>query len=106
MKNIAIGIALLLIAGCATHYTEIRNERVAMFLKAPDAKAVYFECSVDGFKPHLAEKTKWGTWRIDAGRAEDFTYFYRVDGVVLVPDCKFKENDDFGGKNCIFMPNM
>ena len=98
MKSIAIGIALLMLSGCATHYTEIRNEQVVMFLKALDAEAVYFECSLDGYKPRLAEKTKGGVWRIDAGRAEEFSYYYRVDGVVLVPDCKFKENDDFGGK--------
>ena len=38
-----------------------------------------------------------------AAKAE-FSYFYIVDGVVHVPECKFYEKDDFGSYNCVYVP--
>jgi hypothetical protein len=106
VKSIAIGITLLLIAGCTAHYHQVRNDRARLFLRVPDATSVYFAYSVNRFRPQRTDKTKWGSWRIDVPATQEFTYFYSVDGVVFVPDCKLKEKDDFGGENCIFVPNM
>jgi hypothetical protein len=106
MKSLVFGIALLLTFGCATHYSIIRNNRALLFLKSSVAESVYLRSSLDGFKLHPAEESERGTWRVELPSTAEFKYFYLVDGVVTVPDCRFKEKDDFGGENCIFVPNM
>lgn len=105
MKRIVLGIILFLIAGCTVHYQRIQNDRVNLFVTVSGASEVYFASSVDGFRLHPAQKTLWGAWKVDAPASGEFTYFYRVDGSVWVPECKSKETDDFGSQNCIFTPS-
>ena len=32
--------------------------------------------------------------------------FYIVDGAVYLPQCRLKEQDDFGSANCLYIPGM
>ena len=62
--------------------------------------------SVDGYQLHQAEKIDSKTWLVTMPVGSEFTYFYIIDGIAYVPPCRFKEKDDFGSENCIFIPEM
>lgn len=93
--------------GCASrHYYTVEKDAVRICLREPDAKAVYFASSLDGFEPVKAKKNGDETWEVTVPKDVEFRYFYIVDGVVYVPLCTFKEHDDFGSENCIYVPGM
>jgi hypothetical protein len=98
-------VAALCLAGCtATHYHKRQSDRVTFYLKAPKASGVVFASSLDAYRPHLASKVDGSRWVISTVPGSEFRYFYIVDGNVYVPECKFYENDDFGSRNCIYVP--
>jgi hypothetical protein len=99
-------IAALCLAGCAaaTHYHERQSDRVTFYLKAPGARGVAFASSLDAYSPHLASKVDGSCWVVSVAASSEFRYFYLVDGAVYVPECKFYEKDDFGSRNCVFVP--
>jgi hypothetical protein len=43
---------------------------------------------------------------VSAPAGEGFSYFYLVDGRVLVPECAYREDDGFGQGSCIYLPDM
>ena len=47
-----------------------------------------------------------GSWQISVPGNESFRYFYMIDGKKFLPDCLLRENDDFGGENCIYSPEL
>ena len=96
----------LLCAGCATHYYRIEADRVNLYLRMPEAKIVYFSTSLEEFELYRTKKSESGIWQVAVPAPREFTYFYKVDGSIYLPDCKLKEKDDFGDENCIFMPDM
>jgi hypothetical protein len=106
VKHVLLGVIFLFLAGCGTHYYKISGNSVSLFLKSPDARKVYFASSLNQYKLQPAEKMKCGVWEIEVSAAREFRYFYKVDGVVYLPDCRLKERDDFGAENCVFVPNM
>ena len=98
-------VAALCLAGCAaTHYYKRQADRVTFYLKAPGARGVVFASSLDAFSPHLASKVDGSRWMVSTASGSEFRYFYIVDGIVYVPECKFYEEDDFGSRNCIYVP--
>ena len=99
-------IAALCLAGCAaaTHYHERQSDRVIFYLKAPGARGVAFASSLDDFSPLPASKVDGSRWAVSVAANNEFKYFYIVDGAVYVPDCRFYEQDDFGSRNCVYMP--
>ena len=98
-------VVTLCLAGCvATHYHERQSDRVTFYLKAPGAKGVVFVSSLDAYSPHLASKVDGSRWVVSAAAGSEFRYFYIVDGAVYVPECKFYEKDDFGSRNCVYVP--
>jgi hypothetical protein len=101
---IAINLMVFL-GGCAAHYyrTDDASATVNFYLRDPDAKTVILYASSDGFKPRKAELLN-GRWTNTLPIAQEFSYFYRVDGEIFVPGCRFREADDFGTENCIFLP--
>lgn len=99
-------ILMLAFSGCATHYYQINNDTVSIFLKKPDAKRVYFLSSLDGYKPRKAARVDDETWQINAPAKTEFKYFYYVDGTVYLPACRLQEQDDFGSKTCIYIPGL
>ena len=96
----------LLGAGCATHYYKINADWVNLYLRLPEAKIVYFSTSLDEFALYRTKKLASGIWEVALPASREFTYFYKVDGVIYLPDCKLREKDDFCDENCVFIPDM
>lgn len=106
MKRILVlaMLAGLMSYGCAVHDYRRQGDVVTLMLRKPDARQVSLYTSLDRFKPRLASAVD-GRWEVTLPAVKTFRYFYRVDGVLYVPDCPRKEKDDFGAENCIFDPN-
>ena len=99
-------VASLCLAGCtATHYHERQLDRVTFYLKAPSAGGVVFASSLDAYSPQLASKVDGSRWVVSTASGSEFRYFYIVDGAVYLPECKFYEKDDFGSRNCVYVPD-
>ena len=96
----------LLGAGCATHYYKMNADKVNLYLRMPEAKIVYVSTSLDEFALYRTNKLASGIWEVAMPATREFTYFYKVDGSIFLPDCKLREKDDFGDENCIFIPGM
>ena len=103
MRWLFLILAISTVAGCTTHYYKTQNDLVSIYLKK-NAQQVYFASSIDRYTLHPIDRNGKGCWEIQVSGNEAFRYFYVVDGKVYVPDCRFKEFDDFGMQNCIFMP--
>jgi hypothetical protein len=98
-------VVALCLAGCAaTHYYKRQSDRVTFYLKALGARGVVFASSLDAYSPHLASKVGGSRWVVSVAAGSEFRYFYIVDGAVYVPECKFYEKDDFGSRNCVYVP--
>lgn len=106
MKDLPAMLAVVaLMAGCATHYHRVQDDRVSLYLERPEAKRVSLACSLDGFAPREARwEDGWWVVRLPADRA--FRYFYILDGRSFTPACRLKEKDDFGAENCLFDPRL
>ncbi len=94
--------AILMIAGCAGHFYREEADGVHLYLRDGRAAEVQFASSLDGFALHRLEKMGSKTWEITLPKTEEFSYFYRVDGRIHLPDCPQREMDDFGSYNCLY----
>jgi hypothetical protein len=99
-------LSVWVLMGCATHYQNIKGEQVYMYLKDPGSQTGFFASSLDGFQPHPLTRHTPKTWLIRLPAEHEFTYFYIMDGQPFLPDCQYKEKDDFGSENCIFIPDL
>ncbi|MCK5517346.1 MAG: hypothetical protein KAI39_10765 [Desulfobulbaceae bacterium] len=96
---------LFLSFGCSTHhYTSENHDSVSLYLRLPDASHVQFASSMDTYQLHETHKNGFGFWQINILLTPESSYFYIVDDAVYIPDCRFKETDDFGSQNCLYMP--
>ncbi|MDA8123668.1 MAG: hypothetical protein M0009_00570 [Deltaproteobacteria bacterium] len=93
---------LFLLAGCATHYYREEANNLQVYLEDGQAREVQFASSLDGFTLRRPEKTDAKTWRITLPKVGEFRYFYVIDGKVRLPDCPYREMDDFGSLNCLY----
>ena len=99
------GILLSLVSGCAPHhFITSETDVVTVYLDAPKASKVIFVSSVDNFREHATHKNANGLWAIGNLANREFQYFYIVDGRSYVPECRYREKDDFGTDNCIYQP--
>lgn len=108
MKRLA-GILILLVigtSGCASHYYRIKDDLLHLYLLKTEARSVYFASSLDAFELHNVKRIDAKTWEVQLPAGREFKYFYLVDDAVFLPPCRFMETDDFGTKNCIFIPGM
>jgi len=101
---ISVLAAVFVAGGCATHYQVITSGHVEMFLTAPQAQSVVLVVSSDPFQQVQARRDDSGMWKVTLNRLSEFKYFYLVDGKTYQPDCRLRENDDFGSNNCVFSP--
>ena len=107
MKTWALtAIIMLGISGNATHYYSVENDTVSFYLNLTGAENVYFAHSLDNYIPHKVKADKDGRWEFAMIANFEFSYFYIVDGTVYLPECQFRETDDFGSENCIFVPKQ
>jgi len=99
-------ILLFFHASCAPHhFIDRQSTSVTLSLKAPKATEVLFVSSLDSFRARPTTKNSGGLWAINTPADREFNYFYIVDDRVYVPDCQYRENDDFGTTNCIYQPD-
>ncbi len=106
MPKILITLSLLgILSGCSTTpYLQSAPDTVTLYLKLPHASRVQFASSMDNYQAHDTRKTTSGQWEIDVPGNTEFKYFYIVDGRVYLPDCRYRERDDFGSRDCVFIP--
>ena len=96
---------VLSLIGCAAkHYHERQSDRVTLYLRAPGAEKVEFVSSLDAYNPHRARRLKGSRWAVTVATNSEFRYFYLVDGAVFLPECELYEKDDFGSRNCLYVP--
>ena len=106
MRILQLAVVTFYLAGCAaSHYHERQSDRVTFYLRAPGARGVALASSLDAYSPHLASKVDGSCWVVSVAAGSEFRYFYIVDGAVYVPECRFYEKDDFGSRNCVYVPN-
>ena len=106
-RTIMISIfGLIGLCGCASHYYHIEADMLHIYLKNPEAKKIYFSCSLDRFELHPAKKIDSETWKVSLPADREFRYFYIADEEVFMPACRYTELDDFGSRNCIFIPGL
>jgi hypothetical protein len=94
---------VFLITGCANHCCYREGDQVRLCLMNGNAREVLLFSSVEGFGLQKALKmneTTW--WEVTVPDRGEFTYFYIVDGKVYLPDCRYREKDDFGAYNCLY----
>ena len=109
MKRLILQLTVvtLCLAGCAaTHYHERQSDRVNFYLRAPEARGVAFASSLDDYQIHRAKRVNGSRWMVTVAANSEFRYFYIVDGRVYLPECELYEKDDFGSRNCIYVPGM
>ena len=108
MKKFVLLLAAVVLAasGCATHSHSVKGDTLYLHLKRPQARVVYFACSLDGYEMRKAEKIGRATWRITLPAGVEIRYFYIVDNFIYLPPCRFREMYDFGSENCIYVPGM
>ncbi|MBW2328890.1 MAG: hypothetical protein JRF04_04635 [Deltaproteobacteria bacterium] len=98
-------LLLMALSGCASrHSVEQKTDSLIFSLRLPEATRVQFSSSTDNFVLHDAVKKSSGIWQLTVPRGLELKYFYIVDGSVYLPECRFKENDDFGAENCLYQP--
>jgi hypothetical protein len=96
----------VMLTGCASHDYVEKNNQLYLSLNKPEAKTVYFASSLDGFRLHRMERLGGNKWQIVVPAGRELRYFYIVDDLVFTPPCRFKERDDFGTENCVYVPEM
>ena len=94
------------LSGCIPkHYTRNSLDSVTLYLRLPGVSTVQFASSLDHYQVHDTQKNTLGSWAISVPLSAEFKYFYIVDGSVHLPDCRFKEHDDFGEAK-LYLPSM
>jgi hypothetical protein len=106
MRRFLSGILSVFCTGCAvsSQFGTGASGEVTLYLNAPDARSVVFLSSRDNYLGHALDRDADGLWVKKGLADEEFRYFYLVDGNVLIPDCRYREADDFGQVNCIHLP--
>ncbi|AGF78080.1 hypothetical protein UWK_01522 [Desulfocapsa sulfexigens DSM 10523] len=91
--------------GCAGHhFTTEGRESVSLYLHHPGSSHVQFASSIDRYTLHDTHRNLFGLWEISKPLTPGSSYFYIIDGSVFIPDCRFRETDDFGFENCLYQP--
>ena len=111
MKRLTAAACLamaILAAGCATRQPvyRIAADRLTIRIDLPRAETVLFASSLDGYRLHDARRAGGGAWEIDLPAQREFAYFYKVNGKIYLPACRLTETDDFGSRNCLFLPGL
>lgn len=98
---------LLFTAGCVfQEIDDMRENRVELHIISPAAGEVFFHSSESQFAPQPTRRQSDGHWSIRVNYREQFSYFFTVDGVPAIPDCDYREQDNFGNFNCIYPAHL
>ncbi|MBU1565430.1 MAG: hypothetical protein KJ630_07360 [Proteobacteria bacterium] len=104
LRFLSVALVFFLTGCTPRHYIVRQPAGVTLSLEFPNAKKVCFASSADSYRVSPAAKNRNGEWVVHTTRDREFHYFYIVDGRVFVPDCQYREKDDFGAVNCIYQP--
>lgn len=96
------GLFLIVPAACGRYPDDGADTSAILGVNAPSAREVTFHCSTDDFAARPASRTADGFWFVTGDVHSSFRYFFLVDGEVALPDCLEREQDDYGGENCIY----
>ena len=99
-------LAVLSSACARNHYFQTGIGSVSFYYRDSQAREVFFAASTDHYQYHAASRIQDDLWKIDVPSDNEFAYFYVVDGTIIQPDCRLRENDDFGASNCLYAPDM
>ncbi|MFA5716630.1 MAG: hypothetical protein WC952_02795 [Desulfobulbaceae bacterium] len=98
---------LFLTASCARqHYIKSEDGSLSFYYTDGTAEEILFVSSLDRFQPRPARKVGRDVWRVTVPLAAEFEYFYLVNGTPTLPDCPYTVQDDFGGKNCLYVHGL
>ena len=89
MKNIFFPLILtaLIITACAEkHYSSLKGDQLTFYYKDSAAREVLFASSGDAYRLHPAREKAHHLWEVSIPAANEFAYFYVVDGVVTLPE--------------------
>ena len=103
----ATALLTLITAACApTHYVQIQDDSIALYLENDSAEEVLFASSIDQYQLHPAARIENNLWTVTVPWTKEFSYFYLVDKIPTLPACQLTVRDDFGSKNCLFAAEM
>ena len=107
MSRLVISLILTIwaLGGCVTHSQKIMGNQVSLYLRATGNQEVFFASSLDGFQRHPLTRHAEKSWVISLPAGREFTYFYIMNNQPFIADCPYKEKDDFGSENCLFVPD-
>nr|WP_320013059.1 hypothetical protein [uncultured Desulfobulbus sp.] len=95
----------LLIAGCTPKHTVVvEKNTVIITVHMHQVDEVAFASSLDQYRRHLAQQGTHGQWSIGGLPNQEFKYFFIVDGSVMIPECRYTVQDDFGSMSCRHLP--
>ena len=98
---------LLFSSGCARqHLVKVHGDSLTFYYRDAQAKEIIFASSQDNYQYHHATRGPKNIWQVTVPLQNEFTYFYIVDGVVILPECPDTVLDDFGSKNCLYSNTM
>jgi len=105
MVRIIMMFLALCTVGCTPqHRVVIQKNTVNITLHLHEVDEVAFASSLDQFQMHQAHQGKHGQWYVSGLPNQEFEYFFLVDGNVMVPECRYTVQDDFGAMNCRYLP--
>ena len=95
---------IIMLSGCAPkHFVEKNTSTLTFYLRIPEANRVQFAASFDHYILHDVQQNNRGSWQIKIPMTSELKYFYIVDGLIFIPECRFKEKDDFGAETCLYL---
>lgn len=108
MNRIRILIMLAGVAGIMTGCPPLllphSGHELRIFLDRPEAKEVKFLSSLNRYKPVSMNRIDSGIWEIRVPEDKEFDYFFSIDGSLYTPNCRLRQMDDWGGRQCIYSP--
>jgi hypothetical protein len=102
MLTVAAGTAI----GCHPIPALHHDHEIRISLNRPAAKEVLFLSSLNQYAPVSMNKTFSGDWELYLPEDKAFDYFFRIDGSLYTPECRFQQTDDWGGRQCIYSPGI
>lgn len=103
-KYFVLTLFLFVLSGCAPkHFVEKHTNALMFSLRSPEAKRVQLAASFDYYTLHDAQQNSYGVWQIEVPLHSELKYFYVVDSLVYIPECRLKEKDDFGSVSCLYL---
>jgi len=97
---------IIILTGCTPKNFIVREtSSLTFYLQKSEANRVQFAASFDHFTLHDARQNGSGLWQVKVPVNYELKYFYIVDGLIYIPECHFKEKDDFGAENCLYLPD-